>query len=233
MFFIDLLFPKFCLGCWYIGEYICPSCFDKLEPIKKDVCIYCKRPSLFGLTHPGCKKMYGVDGILSIYHYNPILKKIIKNIKYRLSTKVWDEFYKIITPKTIEKINFYKKISSEFAIQSIPLSKIKYNERGFNQANLIGIFFQKFLDFPIINLLTRKKEVSSQAQTKNNKDRYVNIRGVFEINQKCRDARFCVFTKNIILIDDVVTSGSTVREATRILKKAGAEKVYVLTLAKG
>jgi len=225
MFLIDLFFPKFCLGCGYIGVYLCPSCLKKLESVKLDTCLYCKRPSLFGLTHSNCIKKLNVDGLLVIYHYNPILKRIIKNIKYRLATEVWQEFYKIIEPQVIIKLSFYKKLSTCFVIQPIPLSKIKYNERGFNQANLISIFFQKFLHFPIVDLLIRKKEISAQAQIKNKKERYLNIKGTF-VGQQC-------VHPNIILVDDIVTSGSTVKEAVRVLKKAGAKKVYVLALAKG
>ena len=225
MFLADLFFPKFCLGCGYIGVYLCPSCFKKLEPIKLDTCLYCKKPSLFGLTHFNCIRKLNVDGLLAIYHYNPILKKIIKNIKYRLATEVWQEFYKIIEPQVITKLGFYKKLSIYFVIQPIPLSKIKYNERGFNQAKIISVFFQKFLHFPIIDLLIRKKEISAQAQIKNKKERYLNIKGTFVALQ-------CV-PSNIILVDDVVTSGSTVKEAVKVLKEAGAKKVYVLALAKG
>lgn len=227
MFLIDLLFPKFCLGCGYVGTYICPSCQKKLNPIKQDICIYCKRPSIFGLTHLSCSKTHNIDGLLSIYHYNTILKKVIKNIKYRLATQVWQELYKTIEPQAITKLGFYKKLSQDLVIQPIPLSKIKYNERGFNQAYFISIFFQKILHFPIVDLLTRKKERSSQAQLKNKKARYLNIKGTFAINS------IPVTTKNIILIDDIVTSGSTVKEATKILKKSGVKKVYVLALAKG
>ncbi|MEK7597121.1 MAG: ComF family protein [Patescibacteria group bacterium] len=233
MFLIDLLFPKFCLGCGYVGVYLCQSCQNKLKPIESDTCLYCKKPSLFGLTHPNCINKLYVDGLVTIYHYNPILKKVIKNIKYRLAVQVWQEFYKIIEPQVIIKLGFYKKLSLDFVIQPIPLSQIKYNERGFNQAKIISNFFKKFLHFPIVDLLVRKREILSQAQTKNKKARYLNTRGAFAINNKCRDAKFCVSNKNIILIDDVVTSGSTVNEAAKVLKKAGAKKVYVLALAKG
>ncbi|MEK7097061.1 MAG: ComF family protein [Patescibacteria group bacterium] len=233
MFLTDLLFPKFCLGCGYIGVYLCSSCFKKLDLIKIDYCFYCKEPSLYGLTHNNCIRKLNVDGLLAIYHYNPVLKKIIKNIKYRLATEVWEDFYKIIIPGAIEKLGFYKRLSQDFVIQPIPLSKMKYKERGFNQAKFISVFFQKFLHYPIVDLLIREKEISSQAQIKSRKARYLNTKGMFAVNSKCRDAKFCVSNKNIILIDDVITSGSTVKEATKVLKEAGAKNVYALALAKG
>ena len=96
MFLTDLLFPKFCLGCGSIGVYLFLSFQNKLKPIEQDVCLYCKKPSFFGLTHLSCQKKLNIDGLLTLYYYGPILKKIIKNIKYRLATEVWQEFYQII-----------------------------------------------------------------------------------------------------------------------------------------
>ncbi len=225
MFLIDLLFPKFCLGCGYIGVYLCPSCFKGLKPTKNDICLYCNKASLFGLTHPYCSKTHGIDGLMTIYHYNPLLKKIIKNIKYRLATDIWQEFYKVIEPQVISKLGFYKKLSQDTFIQPIPLSKLRYNERGFNQAKIISSFFQNLLHFPTIDLLVRKEERLSQAQTKNKQIRCLNVRGVFSCT------RFV--PESILLIDDVITSGSTIKEAARILKIAGVKKVYALALAKG
>jgi competence protein ComFC len=233
MSIIDLFFPKFCLGCGYLGVYICPECIDKLSPIKQHVCFYCKKPSLYGLTHALCSNKLYFDGLISIYHYSPILKKIIKNIKYRLALDIWREFQQIIPPETINQLDFYKKLPRNYFIQPIPLNAIKYNDRGFNQAELISNYFNIFLKFPKTNLLVRKSEISSQAQTKNRKERYHNIKGVFEINSKCRNVINHASTKNIILVDDVITSGATVNEAAGILKKVGINKVYILTLAKG
>lgn len=231
MFLTDLFFPKFCLNCGYLGTYLCYSCSKKLKPVNQGICFYCKKTSLFGLTHSNCTKSLNIDGLLCIYYYNPMLKKIIKNIKYRLAIEVWEEFYKTISPKTIYSLSFYRNISHNSVIQPIPLSRIKYNERGFNQASLISIFFQKILHFPIVDLLARKKETSAQAQMKNKKERYLNTKGSFTIKNS-KDMINHIPT-NIILVDDVITSGSTVKEATKVLKEAGVKKVYVMVLAKG
>ena len=225
MFIIDFLFPKLCLGCGYVGVYLCPSCLKKLEPIKEDTCLYCKKASAFGLTHINCSNKLNADGLVAIYRYNPILKKIIKNIKYRLATEVWKDFSKSISPDTVDKLDLYKNLSNNFVIQPIPLSKNKYNERGFNQAKFISGYFQKYLHFPIVDVLNKKKEMTSQAQLKNKGARYLNTKGAFTSLQ-------CPYP-NVILVDDVVTSGSTVAEAAKTLKKAGAKKVYILALAKG
>jgi competence protein ComFC len=228
MFLKDLLFPKFCLGCGYVGVYLCPSCQNKLRPVEQDSCFYCKKSSFFGLTHPSCRKKFNIDGLLALYHYNPMLKIVIKNIKYRLATEIWDDFFRIIKPATIMKLGFFRELSSDFQIQPIPLTENKYKERGFNQAKIISIFFQRTLDFPLADLLIREKEIRPQAQTKSGLERYQNLKGAFRIAVDKP-----INPNNMILVDDVVTTGSTVKEAAKVFKEAGAKKVYVLTLAKG
>ena len=228
MFLLDLLYPKFCLGCSRIGSYVCPRCFKRLKIINKPVCAYCNKDSYLGLTHPKCLKKLSIDGILSIYHYDNLLKKILKNIKYRLATIVWDELWKSIPEKDIGRLFTFKKTLLNVYIQPIPLSQSKYRLRGFNQAMLIAKYFNKILNFPMINVLIRSREALAQAQIKSKKSRYKNVKNIFLVKKRAD-----IKNKIIVLIDDVVTTGATLKEACRMLKKAGAKKVYALTLAKG
>ena len=228
MFLKDLLFPKFCLGCGFLGAYICANCKKKLSYINRDSCLYCGKASLYGLTHPGCKREKGVDGFMSIFYYNNLLKAIIKSIKYRFATDVWKELCLVIEPDKLSKIQIYKElIPGDFFLEPLPLHAAKLRSRGFNQAKIIALFFNRFLCLSISQYLLRKKDTLSQAQMKNNKDRYLNILRAFEASAKE------VTGNNFILVDDVVTTGSTVKEAARALKKSGAKSVHVLTLAKG
>ena len=196
--------------------------------IKSDICLYCGKPSLYGLTHPGCKRDFGLDGFLSIFYYNNLLKKIIKSIKYRLAVEVWRELCLVIEPDKLEKIGLYKKNSKrKFSLQPIPLHPGRLAARGFNQAKIITQFFNQFLQFPISDDLIRKKDTFSQAQLKNNQDRYKNVRGAFAVSSPT------AADKNFILIDDVITTGATLKQAAGTLKRAGAGRVYAMTLAKG
>lgn len=228
MFLKDILFPKFCLGCGFLGSYICLHCQNELSYIQKDSCLYCNRISLYGLTHPLCSRKDGIDGIISILHYNNLLKKIIKTIKYRGALDAWIELCQVIQPDMLKKLSYYKALQRLFCLQIIPLHPKKNRERGFNQAQLIALFFQKFLLFPLENFLLRKKNTLSQAQITKRQYRYFNVRDAFAIPTH-KDLR----GKHIIIVDDVVTSGSTVKEAALTLKKAGATSVFVLTLARG
>ncbi len=227
MFLKDILFPKFCLGCGYVGLYICPHCQKKLIYREENSCLYCQKASLFGLTHPSCQKKGRLDGLMSLFYYNDFLKKLIKSIKYRLATEIWRELGMIIEPERLNKLSFYKN-RKDFYFQPIPLHPKRFNERGFNQADLVMNFFKQFLVYPRGNFLIRKKETLAQAQLKEKQRRYFNVLGTFGVLNEDK-----LQGKNLILVDDVVTTGSTLKEAARILKDHGAEKVYALTLAKG
>lgn len=230
MFMVDLFYPKFCLGCGRVGSYICLKCRNKLAYLKRDSCIYCGEPALLGLTHGKCRQKYGVDGTLSIFRYNNFIKRLIKTFKYRLIKSVWREISLSIDPEEIFKINFFKKqgLKNNLSLQPIPLTQNKYRQRGFNQAQIISEFFQTFLRLPIVDCLQRIKETKPQAQIKTDEERKENLKNAF-----CIKDEETVTKKNFILVDDLWTTGSTILEASLVLKKAGAKKVYGLTLAKG
>lgn len=161
-----------------------------------------------------------------IFHYNDFLKKIISQIKYRLDLDLWRELALMIKPEQISKLSLYKRLKYDFLLQTIPLHISKLRVRGFNQAKLVSDYFQNYLNFKKIDVLIRRRETASQAQLTDDRKRRKNMRGAFTAYQNLQD-------KNIILVDDVVTSGATVKEATRVLKKSGAKTVFVLTLARG
>lgn len=229
MFLKDLLFPKFCLGCGFLGVYICLRCQNKLVYLDKDLCLYCRKPSLLGFTHPGCRRKNCVDGFISIFYYNDFMKKIIKNIKYRLATDVWYELCHVIKPEKLTRLHAFKKlIKDDLCIEPIPLHAKKLRIRGFNQAKIIAQFFGSILNIPLTKLLIRKKDTLSQAQLENLKSRYENTLGAFQLKPEKAAEK-----KSFILIDDVLTTGSTIKEAARTIKKSGAKSVFVLTVAVG
>lgn len=223
---IDILFPRFCVGCGFLGSYICLDCQKKLEYINCESCLYCNKKSLFGLTHENCKNKWGLDGAISVFRYNDLLKKIIKTIKYRLATKVFDELCLVLRPDKIVKINFFKTLNKNIFIQPIPLYPAKERERGFNQSYLLSVFWNSFFQFEISSHIIRKKPTLAQAQMIEKRKRFINLRGAFKATAE-------VYGNNYLLIDDVVTTGITLKEAAKVLKKAGAKTVFALTLAKG
>ncbi len=224
----DLFFPKTCLGCGFLGSFICLDCQKKINYINKDSCFYCGRFSFFGLTHPPCQRKWGIDGFIAVFYYNNLVKKIIKNVKYRLATEVFKELFSFIEYKNINKLGFYKKIEPDIYLQPVPLHLKKIKERGFNQADCIAEFLSKRLFLPIGHFLERKKNTPAQAQLKKGINRYSNVRGAFAVKKN-----LSVRGKKLVLVDDVLTTGATIKEATLILKKNGASRVFALALARG
>ena len=106
----DLLFPRRCFGCGYMGVYICPTCVKRLSVVNFQECFYCRKKSLYGFTHPACKRKNGIDGYIHLFYYNNTLKKIIKGIKYSLVTSAKRDLYYLIGRYGAENLLFYKKI---------------------------------------------------------------------------------------------------------------------------
>lgn len=226
--FLDILFPRRCFGCGFIGSYFCLDCQKKLVLVEKDRCFYCHRASYLGLTHPACRQKDGIDGFVAPYQYNNLLKKIIKNVKYRLAREGMKEFFIITGPAIAEKLHPYKKIDTSYCLLPIPLHPTRLKERGFNQSEILTSLISNILGLDRIDILIRKKNTPPQAKLKKVKERFNNLRGAFAIKKEglAKD-------KRVILVDDVVTTGITVREAAKSLKKAGARSVIVFSLAKG
>lgn len=115
-----------------------------------------------------------------------------------------------------------------FVVLPIPLSRRRERARGYNQAERIAKYFAERMALPLeTHLLVRAKHAKPQSETKSEHERKENIRGAFAL----ADPAF-VRGKNIVLIDDVSTSGSTFSEASRMLKTAGAAKIMALAVAK-
>ncbi len=229
-FLKNTLFPKQCIGCGRLGIYICLVCQKKLKLVDKDVCPYCKRASFFGLTHPICVRRYGLDGLQSIYYYSPLVKKIIKTIKYGLVTDAIGDFAMVTPLSIVNKFSFFKKFGNNFHLIPIPLHTVKLRKRGFNQSTLLAGHLSSLLSFPLNESIVRRiKDTPSQTKQKGAKERYDNIRGAFAI---INEARQQIKGSNFIIFDDVWTSGSTIKEVCRIVKKHQAAKVFALTMAR-
>lgn len=226
MSFLDVLFPAHCFGCGYLGVYLCPRCEQKLRPLEQQSCLYCKKSSLYGLTHPQCRRPLGIDGFISLFYYDNLLKRIIKGIKYSFVTTAQNDLFYLIAKYGRNPLIYYKKSPSLF-IQPIPLSKEKERSRGFNQAKIIAETLSSFTHIKEVELIRRHKNTEIQAKIKNKKARSENVRGAFSLFKKNTNI------KEILLVDDVITSGSTVKEAAKILKKGGVNKIYVFSVAKG
>lgn len=232
MGFLDFLFPKYCVNCRKVGEYICANCFSFISFDVSMICLVCNRGSIDGLTHPRCKSRYVIDGAFCAVAYKGIVKKLIYNFKYKpylsdLRNVLTDLFYESLIQnelfiKTIEQFN-----NGAIIFVPIPLHARRLRERGYNHAKLLADGLSAKLNLPVLELLQRTRATKSQFGLKL-KDRKENLQNAFIISPNTPITQH----PNVLLVDDILTTGSTLLEAVRILKRNGAKKVWGLTLAR-
>ncbi len=221
---IDFLFPKQCLGCKRYGSYICEKCLPS-SYIVKQKCIVCEKWAIDGFTHPRCEGKYTIDRTISIWDYNGTIRKAIVALKYKFAKEIADELTQY-TLNTLNNMNI--QFPKDSILVPIPMHWHRKNWRGFNQVEEIGKSLSQSLDLRYMpNLLLRMERRFAQVGLKA-EERTKNIEGVFDINGKLQ----MPVNKPIVLFDDVYTTGATLKEAGKILKKAGAKKVWVLTIAR-
>src|SRR3989344_9223430 len=225
MGFIDIFFPKKCLECGKEDVYLCRSCIEKVAFLKQ-VCIRCERPSIDGMTHVKCQKKLDLDRCFSLWVYQGVIRKAIVKLKYKFA-------YEISLELANHFVHFLGKKDIIFPqnviLTPIPLHRRRKNWRGFNQAEEMGKIVSERLGWKFYpDILLRKKLNFPQTELKEDQ-RKGNIRGVF-----CLNPRYDIQnTLNTILIfDDVLTTGATLKEAGKVLKRNGARKVLGLTMAR-
>lgn len=233
-FLLDLFFPKKCLGCNKTGIYICQSCLEKIEIAKNNKCPFCDRPTPEGRICNLCQKKSRLNYLIWAAPYsNPLVKKLIRIFKYHYIRELAEPLAQLLIKRLTPGVKH------DTIIIPIPLHKRRFGERGFNQAELLAKEIANHFSIPLESkALKRKKYTPSQAKTKNHKERRKSLKNAFEINpefaKKCTtENKNLLKDKTIILIDDVTTTGATLSEAAKVLKRAGVKKVWGLIIARG
>ncbi len=239
-FLLDIIFPIECLSCGKEGEWICKKCFRRIKIKTNHYCLFCKKETKIGETCLKCKDKFFIDGVLIAGNYqDKIISKLIKNLKYKFAKGVASHLGELLIlglNNAINKNKIYffgknKKITffddlNKIIIIPIPLHKKRLNWRGFNQAYEISCVVAGHFKLPISQKLICAKNKKPQAKL-NAEKRRKNIEGCFAWTGENLDG------KNILLIDDVATTGSTLNECAKVLKEKGADKIWGLVVAHG
>ncbi|MGD7006936.1 ComF family protein [Metabacillus sp. 84] len=197
----------------------CSPCLEKMTKITGPVCAKCGRPMDSESLCTDCVRWNErEEGILkenrSIYSYTETMKEVMNRFKFRGDAEIIRLFEQDIRTAA-------RKIPRKAVLVPIPLSAERLQERGFNQAELIAGCIRRPIVHPFIRLTSEKQSKKSR------KERLAGA-PLFALNPE-------VTVKNlyIVIIDDIYTTGNTVYQAAKLLKKAGAQDISSLTLIRG
>ncbi|MCR4278430.1 MAG: phosphoribosyltransferase family protein [Candidatus Uhrbacteria bacterium] len=228
--FLEIAFPVFCISCHQYprvqgtGEtgtgWVCGECIEKIEMLT---------------TRPPAEICSELDGFIGVgYYHDPILRKALHELKYHSSTALLPSFQNVLRRYADLRNQPWPWVGeTNIAIQPLVGVPRRIRARGFDQAEFFtNIIRNTWIPWaePVSILKRHKKSVSRQADLEPGPLRIANVKGVYEIKNKNGETPI---PQSLILVDDVVTTGATMQEATRILREAGVKKVFGIAIAVG
>ena len=233
-FILDLLFPKFCFGCKKEGLYVCQDCARQIQINHYSFCPTCKNKTSH-LKKCSLHKTHAKFFLSPFSYDNAMVKNMIHSFKYEFIKSIGPELARFMI-RSLEESHLLDcqsanrlpgHQSKELIIVPVPLHKKRLAWRGFNQSEILAKEISKNLNIKLFLDLKRNKYTKPQIEMADIKERAENIIGAFI----CENTKK-VKGKTAILIDDMITTGATIEECARILKKSGAKEVWALTVAK-
>ncbi len=210
-FILDIFFPSFCVSCKKEGSFLCSLCKEKIEIYQTPTNINQKSK---------IKKLYCATD-----YKQKTVSNLIHTLKY--------DFIKETSSSATEILIKHLKIAGfspkkEHIIIPVPLHKKRLKWRGFNQSEIIAEKIGKHFNIPVYkNILYRIKYTDPQTKQKDRKDRIKNIKNAF----LCKNEKE-IKNKEIILVDDVTTTGSTLKECAKALKTQTKKDIIAMVIAK-
>ena len=222
---LDVIFPIKCIRCGRSGEYLCEECMARVNFLPQQRCAVCNGNAMNGETHMRCRKAYVIDGVWAMASNQGVMKKLIHRYKYGYAEDLGRLLASMLIsclPGGLRKFDL---------LVPVPLFSLRQRWRGFNQAeNLTELINKRIRVSHKKNILVRVKAGRPQASIRERKERLTNLKDVFKLSAGID--RKWIKGKSILLVDDVATTGTTLRRAAIPLKRAGAGVVWGVVLAR-
>ena len=226
-FVIGLIFPVYCLICkrqlpHQTNTYLCDACKKNLILISGKACNKCGKPFINGICRICREEQFYFSKARASGIYDGSIKECIRFFKYNKKTYLLNTLFEMLLfPNNLDFLNYD-------LIIPVPLHWIKEYSRGFNQAELIGRKISDKFNIPLSKTSLKRIRATPSQTGLSLKERTNNVKGAFSVRNSQELTR-----KRILLVDDVMTTGATVNECSRVLLQAGAREVFVYTLARG
>ena len=236
-FSLGLLFPAHCVICrkpldWLHSGPVCSICWMKVRSIQEPICFRCGYPIVAEIGDAPAKGIYCASCRLhspvftqarSVYYYEGVLRQLVHCFKYQGKVQVG----RMLAHSLVEYCRPESPFSSAECVIPVPLGIKKLRHREFNQSFILAKAIGKYLGVSIYPFaLKRIKEPGSQMEL-SRQERMQNVQGAFKVRKKKE-----IYKKEVLLVDDVFTTGATISECSRVLLQNGVKKVWVLTLAR-
>lgn len=225
-FILDLIAPKKCYSCEKEWLFLCPDC-QKKEQDYKWICFVCKGTSRNFSLCSYCSKEVFYDKVLILNNYNSkVTNRLIKDAKFHNKKSILEDFSVYLYDKFI--INHKIRKKEDYIIASVPSYWSKKLKRWYNQSEILAKEFSKTSWIKYEKKLLKKIKNTKQQSLLRKEERATNLIWAFSLNKVLKEK---IKQKNIILIDDVITTGTTVNEISKILKENKALRIIVIVIA--
>jgi len=232
---LELVYPRHCAGCGMslhdesdCTEFFCAACLKDLPFISAERCLKCGHQlAQYTKTSPRCPSCEGKSlffkSATAPFRYEGIARELILQLKLGKQT-----FFALpMSRYLIEHLETHRLPVAVDAVVPVPLHWRRALKRGFNQSQLIAEQVAGHFRLPLQNRCLRRKRATPSQTAAGKQQRMENMRGVFAVRKNARIAG-----KRLLLIDDVLTTGATCAECSRMLIEGGAKAVYVATVAR-
>ncbi len=220
----ELVFPAVCHSCGtrlnHPEKQVCTGCEAELLPLPKISCDLCSDVLRGDYCHSCNEGDYSFSFAKAAVTYDEVAKTLVHRLKYNAYQALADYFAKRMT----DALESYPEFEDYDLVTAVPLHRVRKRERGFNQSELIARSFAKYSGRSYAELLRRKRYTRSQTEL-DVAQRKKNVSGAFASKKALQGM-------NIIVIDDVFTTGHTINESTLALLEAGAESVAAYTFSR-
>ena len=219
---LELLFPQHCVGCGKEGSLVCRSCLKLLSDITPPICPRCGRPQADAIPCSSCVSWQAkIDGIRSPFRFDGVMRQAIHQLKYHNLRAL-----AVPLAKLLHDYLMNNPVPAEILVP-VPIHRKRLRERGYNQSSLLARELGKLSNLSVMDdCLMRQRHTPTQVRTKSIDERRNNVTNAFA----CRDNR--LQNKQVLLIDDVATSGTTLDACATAIKASGATSVWGLVMAR-
>jgi competence protein ComFC len=219
----EFLFPTRCAGCGrYAGRPFCPDCNSSMPLIKGPVCRLCGKPSLYAVDEClECRgRMEHIDSTIALGLYEEPLRTAIHKLKYRNGWRLAPCLGSMVAVRLAPLLE-----EGYPTVTFVPMYRRKRKARGYDHAEKLAAAVAQALGLPLMLLLERTR--STVAQSSLNRDgRRRNVSGAFSVAGGRIDGY------EVILVDDILTTGATLTECARVLRESGASRITACVMAR-